>query len=315
VYSTTDQVLFPVPQYWDPAPKGSGKDGVEEDEDEMDMDEADYQLVAATAAGPVKRKEKKGMDFSRWREFVGDAPPKPRQGKQVQAKKQSEQGKQVQAKKQSEQKVDAGAAASNVGAASAERRELDGGAMQIDSGNAREGPAAAISVSDVVSKNLLNQVESRVGLVKAGEVRNSASQGEGMELDGGESSMEAEINAENMARLAGMSAGEIVEAQTDIINKMNPALVEMLRRRGRGKSGGTKGVSKDKGLENPGLQKAKKAVPGDWLMAGEHSERSWKEWSERVERIRSCRFTLDGDILGFQSSQEHQDGTLFVFAF
>ncbi|RCV22601.1 hypothetical protein SETIT_4G233300v2 [Setaria italica] len=262
----------------------------------MDMDEADYQLVVAAAAGPVKRKEKKGMDFSQWREFVGDAPPKRRQGKPAQAKKHSEQ------------KIDAGAVNSKVAAASAGGRELDGGAMQIDSGNAREGPGAAISVSDVVSKKPLNQAESRVGLVKAGEVRNSALQGERMELDGGESSMEAEISAENMARLAGMSAGEIVEAQADIINKMNPALVEMLRRRGREKSGGTKGVGKDKGLENSGPQKAKKATPGDWLMAGEHSGRSWKAWSERVERIRSCRFTLDGDILGFQSSQEHQDG-------
>jgi hypothetical protein len=185
--------------------------------------------------------------------------------------------------------------------------------MQIDSGNAREGPGAAISVSDVVSKKPMNQAESRVELVKPGEVRNSALQGERMELDGGESSMEAEINAENMARLAGMSSGEIAEAQADIINKMNPALVEMLRRRGREKSGGTKGAGKDKGTENLGPQKAKRATPGDWLMAGEHNGRSWKAWSERVERIRSCRFTLDGDILGFQSSQGQQDGTLFVF--
>ena len=121
-----------------------------------------------------------------------------------------------------------------------------------------------------------------------------------------------EINAENMARLAGMPAWEIAEEQADIINKMNPALVEMLRRRGWEKSGGTKGAGKDKGTENPGPQKAKGATPGDWLMAGEHSGRSWKAWSGRVERIRSCRFTLDGDILGFQSSQEQQDGTLSV---
>ncbi|CAN6201272.1 unnamed protein product [Urochloa humidicola] len=293
---------FPVARHrshgphWGPAAKGAGKDGAEEEENEMDMDEADYQPVVAAAAGPVKRKEKKGMDFSRWREFVGDAPPKQRQGKPTQAKKQSEQ------------RIDAEAVTSKAGAASAGGRELEVGAMQIDSGNAREVPGPAVLVSDVASKKPMNQARSRVELVKAGEIRNPASQGERMELDGGESSMEAEINAENMARLAGMSAGEIAEAQSDIMNKMNPALVEMLRRRGREKSVGTKGVGKDKGLENSGPQKAKKATPGDWLMAGEHSGRSWKTWSERVERIRSCRFTLDGDILGFQSSQEQQDG-------
>ncbi|PAN23588.1 hypothetical protein PAHAL_4G102800 [Panicum hallii] len=293
---------FPVARHrshgphWGPVAKGAGKDGDEEENDEMDTDETDYQQVAAAAAGPVRKKEKKGMDFSRWREFVGDASPK------------RQQGKPMQAKKQSELKIDAGAVTSNVGAASAGVRQLEGGAMQIDSGNAREGPGAAISVSDVVSKKPMNQAESRVELVKPGEVRNSALQGERMELDGGESSMEAEINAENMARLAGMSSGEIAEAQADIINKMNPALVEMLRRRGREKSGGTKGAGKDKGTENLGPQKAKRATPGDWLMAGEHNGRSWKAWSERVERIRSCRFTLDGDILGFQSSQGQQDG-------
>lgn len=301
MYSTTDHLLLLVPQHWGPVAKGAGKDGAEE-EDEMDMDETDYQPVAAAAAGPVRRKEKKGMDFSRWREFVGDAPPKRRQGKPAQPKKQSEQN------------IDAGAVTSKVGAASAGGRELEGDSMQIDSGNAKGPPGAVISVSDVVSKKRMNQAESRVELVKTSEVSNSVLQGERMELDGGESSMEAEINAENMARLAGMSAGEIAEAQAEIINKMNPALVEILRRRGREKSGGTKGVDKDKGVGNSALQKAKRATAGDWLMANEHNGGSWKVWSERVERIRSFRFTLDGDILGFQSYQEQRDGTLFVFA-
>jgi len=108
-----------------------------------------------------------------------------------------------------------------------------------------------------------------------------------------------EINAENMARLAGMPAWEIAEEQADIINKMNPALVEMLRRQGREKSGG-KGVDKDKSTQTSGTHRRPKC---------EHSGRSWKAWSGRVERIRSCRFTLDGDVLGFQSSQWQQDGT------
>ena len=293
--------------------KNAPKDGAADDEDEMDMDETDYHPVAAAAAGPVRRKEKKaagpvrrkekkGMDFSRWREFVGDAPPKRRQGKPVQAKKQSDQ------------RIDAGAVASKVGGVAATGRALEGGAMRLDNGNAREGPGAVLSVSDVVSKKPMSQAESRDELVKAGEVRNSTSQAESMDLDGRESSMEAEISAENMARLAGMSAGEIAEAQADIVNKLNPALVEMLRRRGREKSGGTKDVGKDKGLENSGPQKTKRATPGDWLTAGEHSGHSWKVWSERVERIRSCRFTLDGDILGFQFSHEQQDGISHGFA-
>lgn len=261
----------------------------------MDMDEMDYQPAAATAAGPVRRKEKKGMDFSRWREFVGDAPPKRRQGKPVQAKTQSEQ------------KIDGEAVTSKLVAAAAGGRELEGGVMQLDSGNAGEG-WGAFPISGVVPKKPIKHAESKVESVKAGDFRNAAVQGESMELDAGESSMDAEINAENMARLAGMSADEIAEAQADIVNKMNPALVEMLRRRGREKSGGKKGVVKDKSQENSGPQKAKRATPGNWFTTGEHSGHSWKAWSERVEKIRSCRFTLDGDILGFQSFHEQQDG-------
>ena len=50
--------------------KNAPKDGAADDEDEMDMDETDYHPVAADAAGPVRRKEKKGMDFSRWCELA-----------------------------------------------------------------------------------------------------------------------------------------------------------------------------------------------------------------------------------------------------
>ncbi|WVZ79639.1 hypothetical protein U9M48_027195 [Paspalum notatum var. saurae] len=293
---------FPVARHrshgphWGPMAKDAGKDGDEDEDDEMDMDEMDYQQAAAAVAGPVRRKEKKGMDFSRWREFVGDAPPKRRQGKPVHAKKQNER------------KIDAVAVTSKLGAVAAGGKELEGGSMQLDSGDAREGSGSTLSVSEVAPKKPAEHAESRVELVKGGEIMDAALKGDSMELDGGESSIEAEINAENMARLAGMSADEIAEAQADIVNKMNPALVEMLRRRGREKSGGKKGVINDKRQENSGPQRAKRATPGDWLTIGEHSGHSWKAWSERVEQIRSCRFTLDGEILGFQYSHEQQDG-------
>ncbi|TVU07951.1 hypothetical protein EJB05_41329, partial [Eragrostis curvula] len=292
---------FPVARHrshgphWGPATKDAGMDGAEEEGDDMDEDETDYLPVAAAfAAGPVKRKEKKGMDFSQWREFVGDAPPK------------QTQGKPAQAKKQSTQKVDAGVVTSKV-APVAGKRELEGSGMQLDSGNVRGVSSAAALVTDVAPKKPMSQVQSREEM-KAGLVRGVASRGDDMELDGGQSSIEVEINAENMARLAEMSAGEIAEAQADILNRMDPKLVEMLKRRGREKSTGKKGGAKDKGQKSSGPGKAAKVTPGDWLTVGEHSGHSWKAWSDRVERIRSCRFSLEGEILGFQSHQEQQDG-------
>ncbi|KAL6603896.1 hypothetical protein ACP70R_044257 [Stipagrostis hirtigluma subsp. patula] len=287
---------FPVARHrshgphWGPAPK----DGDAEEEDEMDVDDTDYQPVAAVAR-PVTRKEKKGMDFSRWREFVGDAPPKRKQGKPAPAKKFGKQN------------VEPEAVAPKVGAAAEGKRGLEGGGVPQVSGNDMEVRAAAASVANAEQKRPMKQAEPRDELMEAGGVRDATLQGEGMELDGGESSIEAEISAENMARLAGMSAGEIAEAQADIVNRMDPKLVEMLRRRGREKSGTRKGVGKSKGQENSGPGKASRATPGDWS-AGEHAGHSWKAWSERVERIRCCRFTLDGYILGFQSNKEQQDG-------
>ncbi|GJN38696.1 hypothetical protein PR202_gb27761 [Eleusine coracana subsp. coracana] len=294
---------FPVARHrshgphWGPAPKDAGNDGADEEDDEMDVDEMDYLPVAAAAAaaGPVRRKEKKGMDFSRWREIVGDAPPK------------RTQGKPAQLKKQIMQKVNAGTTTSKVGAAAAGKRELEEGGMRLHSGDARGVSSTAGLVTDVAPKKQMVQVQSR-DAIKAGVVRDMTLRGDHMELDAGESLVEAEINAENMARLAEMSAGEIAEAQAEILNRMDPKLVELLRRRGKEKSGGKKGGDRDKGQKNSGPGKAAKATPGDWLTAGEHGGHSWKAWSDRVERIRSCRFSLEGEILGFQSHQEQQDG-------
>uniref|UniRef100_A0A0D9WRG5 Transcriptional elongation regulator MINIYO n=1 Tax=Leersia perrieri TaxID=77586 RepID=A0A0D9WRG5_9ORYZ len=264
----------------------------EDDEELMDVDEMDYRPVAA-AAGPVRRKEKKGMDFSRWREFVAeDAPPKRRQAKPLPPTKQSAQ------------KIDVGV----VGGATREKG-LGGTSMQqLEIGNSKEESGGAALMSDVVPRNLVKQADARDDVRNVGGAGDLEVRGEGMVLDSGEPSLAAEINAENMARLSGMSAGEIAEAQAEILNRMDPAMVEMLKRRGREKSGSRKDGAKAKGGDISGPGKISRAMPGEWLSSGEHSGHSWKAWSERVERIRLCRFTLEGDILGFQSCQEQQDG-------
>uniref|UniRef100_A0A0E0PZF7 Transcriptional elongation regulator MINIYO n=1 Tax=Oryza rufipogon TaxID=4529 RepID=A0A0E0PZF7_ORYRU len=287
---------FPVARHrshgphWKPAARDAAMaEGEGEEEEGMDVDETDYQPVAA-AAGPVKRKEKKGMDFSRWREFVADdAPPKRRQAKPLQPKKQTAQ------------KIDTGVVAATTGGTAQEKRS-GGIGMQLEVGNGKEELGGAALMSDVAPRKPMKQVDAR------DDVRNVELRGEGMESDNGEPSLTAEINAENMARLAGMSAGEIAEAQAEILNRMDPAFVEMLKRRGKEKSGSRKDGGKGKGGGISGPGKISKAMPGEWLSAGEHSGHTWKAWSERVERIRSCRFTLEGDILGFQSCQEQQHG-------
>jgi RNA polymerase II-associated protein 1 len=134
-------IALPLSQHWGPAPKDAGNDGADEKDDEMDVDETDYlPVVAAAAAGPVRRKEKKGMDFSRWREFAGGAPPK------------RTQGKPAQVKIQSLQKVDAGAMTYKVGVSVASKRELAGGGMPLDSAGSMGVTSAAALVTGVAPK-------------------------------------------------------------------------------------------------------------------------------------------------------------------
>ncbi|VAI89624.1 unnamed protein product [Triticum turgidum subsp. durum] len=233
-------------QHWKPVAKGADKKKGEEEDYGMDVDDMDYQPAAAVA-GPVRRKEKKGMDFSRWREFVADdVPPKRRQAKEDNTKK-----------------IDHVAEVKNVVGQVGERG-LGGDGMELDSGNGREALGPTGLVSDVLSKKLIN---AENGLTKGG-AGVAELQGEGMQLDDGEPSISAEINAENTARLAGMSAEEIAEAQADILNRMDPALVEVLRRRGREKSGGKKDEGKDKSRQTSGPRKTAKAIPGEHLTAG-----------------------------------------------
>ncbi|CAM0910220.1 unnamed protein product [Alopecurus aequalis] len=274
-------------RHWNPVAKNAEKEKGEEEDYGMDVDEMDYQPVAAVA-GPVRRKEKKGMDFSRWREFVADdMPPKRRQGK-----------------KENTQKIDPAVSAKTVGG-QVGLRGLGEDVMELDGGFGREALSATSLVSDVLPKKPMNAGDASMmeGGAGVAELR-----GDDMQLDDGKPSIEAEINAENIARLAGMSAEEIAEAQTDILNRMDPALVEILKRRGREKSGGREDVGKDKSRQTSGLAKTARAILGNPLTVVEQSAYSWKAWSERVERIRLCRFALDGDILGFQPCQEQEVG-------
>lgn len=109
-----------------------------------------------------------------------------------------------------------------------------------------------------------------------------------------------EIEAENLARLSEMSTDEIAEAQAEIMEKMDPALLEMLKKRGRNKlvtKIGTGGhVEGSKRLKTG-------ASSGERMPPGEVSNKLWKAWSERVEKVRELRFALDGSVVDVGSDQ------------
>ncbi|KAJ4769823.1 RNA polymerase II-associated protein 1 [Rhynchospora pubera] len=121
-------------------------------------------------------------------------------------------------------------------------------------------------------------------------------------------SLREEIDSENTARLNQMSAEEIAEVQKEIMEKMNPALLDMLKRRGKNKLENRSDSERERNREVK--QKDAGATAGDWLKQshGRVGDDSWKNWSNRVERVRLYRFKLNGDVLGIDPSLQQKDG-------
>lgn len=118
--------------------------------------------------------------------------------------------------------------------------------------------------------------------------------------DGEQQTLIDEIEAENIARLSEMSTDEIAMAQAEITEKMDPELLEMLKKRARNKLGKKKGT----GEQIEGSKRSKTGASiGDWTPSGEVSNKSWKAWSERVEKVRELRFALDGSVVDVGSDQ------------
>ncbi|KAF2287956.1 hypothetical protein GH714_003487 [Hevea brasiliensis] len=149
----------------------------------------------------------------------------------------------------------------------------------------------------------------------------------------GSLSLESEIDTENRARLKGMSPEEIAEAQAEIMEKMDPALVNLLKKRGQEKlkqqyiSRSDKPISNELNNTLSEIQTAKsseisshvrsdssdmmtittstdtKIGPDNGLVqdSGPHDGYLWNSWSERVEAVRRLRFSLEGSVITDES--------------
>lgn len=137
--------------------------------------------------------------------------------------------------------------------------------------------------------------------------------------------LESHIDAENRARLAGMSADEIAEAQAEILAKLSPAGIEAFKKRGLNKlkrknhsnSGSLAIGEKDsfqneKSLADSNVSSASSNsnVASNANLKEKHGDLDgnipnsfpkgtglWDGWSKRVERVRELRFSMDGDII------------------
>ncbi|KAG8368038.1 hypothetical protein BUALT_Bualt15G0003900 [Buddleja alternifolia] len=303
------------------APRVANFNGVNKDEDFGEEEDFSGMDMAADVANPVQRKQKKGLDFSRWQEIVK------KDGNSVAHEKEKEPhstglgiGRKVKGK--TSDKVNRHIAdpndaklcrTSHTDDAKEQFMTVDGNASKVFKEVKEDTEAASqmASVNDIhrfrhaKNENIVQPVQRlQAGLAKSGD------------------SLESQIDAENRARLAKMSVDEIAEAQTELMAKLNPELINALRKRAQTKGKRQKFSSSDvvnggeadiknvtkltTSSDNSISDEPVKEVAGDTRVNKDdkatpnlspQNSGMWDAWSKRVERVRDMRFSLDGNIL------------------
>ncbi|CAH2075804.1 unnamed protein product [Thlaspi arvense] len=165
--------------------------------------------------------------------------------------------------------------------------------MDVDNGNPLEFPTTRTSIKHLGSQ------ESTCFDASSGLGTRQAS-----------SSLESEIDEENHARLQTMSHEEIAEAQAELLDKMDPALLSILKKRGQDKLKKRKHsvpAAETKNLRSQGHFVRPNIHPPQ----GHAQETSavlaqgflWDAWTERVEAARELSFSFDGNVVASDAAQ------------
>lgn len=157
-------------------------------------------------------------------------------------------------------------------------------------------------------------------------------------LSGGKSDDAEAIDAENRAAIAAMSAAEVVEAQTELMQRLKPEVLEMLRRRGLKKlsnSHAEHSRSDQFSLTGKKLGHSDDAQPVESVKTGSNETSvlsqelpvveqnvgsivAGKYWTERVEAVRLHKFDLEGNLLGIDhagTQMSHSNLLISWFSF
>ncbi|EYU37998.1 hypothetical protein ABFS82_02G004000 [Erythranthe guttata] len=297
------------------APKIGGSNVVNDNDyagnDNREEEDFDGMEVAANIANPVQRKERKGVDFSRWKEIVknnGTKKEPVRETKEINSDNLSRRvavpDENVIEKRQWPQNHSPKSEGSNVVEKLPTWRD----------GSSKDG-----------------QVDLKMKSMQKSKV---ASGFAAQKFVGGEEvGIESQIDAENRAQLSKMSADEIAEAQAEIMNKLNPELINLLKKRGQTKVKRQKFSLSDvtgseadslqseknrsKLIENTMSDKPLKIVTTDTLQDKDDKASSniseencsmWDAWSKRVESVRDMRFSVEGKIIRSDFARVSDDG-------
>uniref|UniRef100_A0A5B7BRB8 Transcriptional elongation regulator MINIYO n=1 Tax=Davidia involucrata TaxID=16924 RepID=A0A5B7BRB8_DAVIN len=361
---------FPVARHrshgphWAPkANENSRAGGGEDDYDEGDGEDeglAEFDPIAVFA-NPVQRKQKKGLDFSRWRELItsdNSSVCQKKDGEKHLLVEFNECGKvgevtDLSDKINSHNDAKNGALSQkmlpndNAKAKDVNMEEMDPALLEEMSGN------AIAEISEEKGPGLL-EVSKKQKLVDTEKQNTSTSHitsfptSNNLGNEQGSVSLESQIDAENYARLQRMSTDEIAEAQAEILEKMNPALIEALRKRGQDKLKNQKSSSSSSDMAIKGRvdyiqddKKWTKDTNGSLLSESDISHKLtptasqdtqsgedynavgnlkpgssslWDTWSERVEAVRELRFSFDGNVIENDFSQAPKAGNISVYS-
>lgn len=316
-----------------------------EDEDEDEDDDGDGQVMAAFAE-PVRRKEKKSVDFSRWRELITDnAGPSSNKGSnKLIAKTKRMQLDGVNEAKRIDENVSRHVNFENavqVEGGVYDSKEQD---VEMESADiskkvvvAEQEDVSDMNIDDVSTDVWNNELHSSKRLTYKNpnkptlgnhymmeSLRRSGHGSNYLGLKQEPKTVDSQIDdidAENRARLQKMSADEIAEAQDELKKRLNPSLLEKLRKRGQNKSkkqksstldiriGGQVGDLQDENLtDKPTFPRTETSynatktdsvkMPADSpLLVSDSSCSPWDTWSKRVESVRELRFSLEGNVI------------------
>lgn len=299
------------------------EEGDEEDEVSIDFDKM------APFAKPIKRKKKVDMDFSSWRELS--------LGGNKSSMAEKVEGTLLRSSKTGKQRKDRETIETADGTDDKSGEAGLVASMELNYSNQQQLQDNGKDTSHVNFKNEVEPTMSKESIKKMEETCSTSTMvsctGSGLANEQGTTSLESQIDAENHARLQGMSRDEIEEAQAEIMEKMKPALVNLLKKRGEEKLKKKTSVS-DTGTnrelrtnrepynaQNENKNDAKSYHFSDsgttQMMTKPTSENSqsrldtgeirnskpvnsslWNAWSARVEAVRNLRFSLDGTVTG-----------------
>ncbi|XP_012568335.1 transcriptional elongation regulator MINIYO isoform X2 [Cicer arietinum] len=335
-------VPFPVARHrshgphWRPLNKKGSYDHDNDDsdndvEDEEDTAFMEFEKVAAFA-NPVQRKKTKGLDFEKWKEITQD--DKSSSGRYLE--KDVSNSSQTSGKKKKEKggkndKKISSYSDDSLFASTA----VDDAKPQFDTSNKVEYQKKieyGLAYGDKKEKEFAAE-RDRVCSDRMPD--HSFASVDGLRPEQNHfiseqepTSIESEIDYENRARIQQMSAEEIAEAKAEILEKMSPALLKLLQKRGKEKLKKPSSIKSEVGTVSEPVnrhaqstQEAKHPQTEDDLPSKKQlddkntsrktstttSSSSWNAWSNRVEAIRELRFSLAGDVVDTEQKPAYDD--------